>query len=243
MADLRIRNWEKWQSYRRDRGRPPWIKVHREVMRNPDWVSLTDAQRGQLVSIWILAADRDGRIPDDPELIQKLCYMSDAPTLEVFISRGFIGPRRQSDAIVTPECRQLDALEERREETEKKHTVDKPTNLFPVSPAKDSSGNYVYPAPFERAWSVYPDRDGPNPKVGAYKAFRSRVTSGADPEDLVRASGHYADDCRYRDVEGTSFVQQAATFFGAKEPWREFVEPSTNGHAKAGGRPDFGRLT
>ncbi|KKL61244.1 hypothetical protein LCGC14_2197270, partial [marine sediment metagenome] len=57
---LRIRNWDKWQSYRRDRGQPPWIKVHRSLMRDMNWVSLSDAQRGQLVAIWMLAADQDG---------------------------------------------------------------------------------------------------------------------------------------------------------------------------------------
>ena len=57
---MRVKDWERWQTYRKDRGRPPWIKLHREVLRNPQWVMLTDAQRGQLVSLWILAADRDG---------------------------------------------------------------------------------------------------------------------------------------------------------------------------------------
>ena len=53
-------NWDKWQTYRKDRGQPPWIKIHRRLMRNPEWVSLTDAERGQLVSMWLLAADHDG---------------------------------------------------------------------------------------------------------------------------------------------------------------------------------------
>ena len=231
MSELRIRNWDKWQSYRSDRGRPPWIKVHREVMRNPDWVALTDAQRGQIVSIWLLAADRDGHIPDDPALIQKLCYMDDAPKLEVFIKHGFIEPRRQRGVTVATEGRQLDVPEKSRGDTEKKKTlVDKPTGAFPVLPEKDDVGNYRYPAPFERAWASYPAREGPNPKVGAYKAFRARVASGVDPEDMVKAADHYAADCRQRDVNGTSFVQQAATFYGAKEPWREFVEPpASNG--------------
>ena len=69
---LKIRNWERWQSYRADRGQPPWIKLHRNIMRNPDWVGLTDAQRGQLVAIWLLAADRDGVILASPQMLKKL---------------------------------------------------------------------------------------------------------------------------------------------------------------------------
>jgi hypothetical protein len=124
---LKIRNWEKWQSYRRDRGQPPWIKVHREVMRNPEWVMLTDAQRGQLVGIWLLAADRDGVIPASPKLIQKLCYMDSEPDLQVFINLGFI----EGDVNVTPERRQGDETET---ETEKeKASSEASSETIPVS--------------------------------------------------------------------------------------------------------------
>lgn len=90
MKYLTIRNWDKWQTYRKDRGQPPWIKLHRCVMRDPQWVSLTDAERGQLVAIWLLAADHDGVIPASPELIQKLCYMNKQPDLNKFTDLGFI---------------------------------------------------------------------------------------------------------------------------------------------------------
>lgn len=105
MSVLRIRNWDKWQSYRKDRGQPPWIKLHRELMRNVEWVSLNDAQRGQLVAIWLLAADRNGVIPASPEIIRKLCFMDTDPDLQVFISKGFI----EHDANVTPIGCQPDA--------------------------------------------------------------------------------------------------------------------------------------
>jgi hypothetical protein len=100
---LKVRNWDKWQSYRKDRGTPPWIKLHRCVMRDPDWVALTDAQRGQLIAIWLLAADRDGQVPDDAKLIQQLCHMTNKPDLKLFRTKGFL----IADANVTPTRRQL----------------------------------------------------------------------------------------------------------------------------------------
>ena len=120
---LTIRNWDKWQTYRKDRQQPPWIKLHRELMRNAEWVSLSDAQRGQLIAIWMLAADRNGQIPDDPALIQKLCFMSGPPDLKHLMAHGFIDAsvtprRRHRDARPTPDRRQGDALEEKREEAE-----------------------------------------------------------------------------------------------------------------------------
>lgn len=106
---IQIRNWKKWQSYRKDRGQPPWIKLHRALMRDPHWVALSDAQRGQLISMWMLAADRDGEIPDDPVVIKKLCYMEFEPDLEVFDDQGFITGWRHIDAKATPRRRQVDA--------------------------------------------------------------------------------------------------------------------------------------
>ena len=121
---LKVSSWDKWQSYRKDRGQPPWIKLHRALLRNPEWISLTDAQRGQLVSIWILAADKDGKIPDSPEIIQRVCCLSKKPDLELLISLGFICTRRQPDANMTPTRRQHDASETETEtETETEKTL------------------------------------------------------------------------------------------------------------------------
>ena len=104
MAMLKIRNWSRWQSYPKGRGQPPWIKLHRKVMRDPNWVELTDAQRGQLVAIWLLAADHDGDIPSSSCTIQKLCYLDSEPDLQVFVDKGFIEPYSQLDDKVSTNC-------------------------------------------------------------------------------------------------------------------------------------------
>ena len=98
MEYLSIRNWDKWQTYRSDRGQPPWIKIHRCVMRNPEWVSLTDSERGQLVAIWLLAADQNGVIPAPPELIKKLCFMESIPDIDKLIE-DFIEQLKTSGLI------------------------------------------------------------------------------------------------------------------------------------------------
>jgi hypothetical protein len=115
---LTIRNWDKWQTYRKDRQQPPWIKLHRALMRDPNWIALSDAQRGQLIAVWMLGADREGRIPDDPKLIQRMCFMDKAPDLNLLIAHGFL------DARVTPERRQGDAPEESRGEAEERQKID-----------------------------------------------------------------------------------------------------------------------
>ena len=101
----KVRNWDKWQTYRSDRSQPPWIKIHRQIMRNPEWVGLSDAQRGQLVAIWLLAADHNGEIPECAKLVQKLCHMESEPAFLSFANQGFI----EHDANMTPTWRQTDA--------------------------------------------------------------------------------------------------------------------------------------
>jgi hypothetical protein len=110
MEYLKITNWDRWQSYRSDRNQPPWIKLHRCLLRNVEWVGLTDEQRGQLVSIWLLAADRKGEIPADPQILQKLCYLSKKPDMQLFINHGFI----ENGVKVTSNGRQGDVLDKTR---------------------------------------------------------------------------------------------------------------------------------
>jgi hypothetical protein len=122
MEYLKIRNWNKWQTYRADRGQPPWIKIHRRLMRNPEWVALTDAERGQLVSMWLLAADHDGVIPASTDLIQKLCYMESKLNLNKFIELGFIS---QNGVNLASEWRQPDQPEAKAEaDKNKEYSVD-----------------------------------------------------------------------------------------------------------------------
>ncbi len=105
---LTVVNWDKYQSYRSDRGQPPWIKLHRKLMRKPEWIALTDAQRGQLVAIWLTAAERDGVILASAQMIERLCFMEPGSLdLQPLIDAGFI----EVDAKTTPRRRQDDRPE------------------------------------------------------------------------------------------------------------------------------------
>ena len=157
MNQLTIHDWDEHQSYRKDRGQPPWIKVHRHVMRNIKWVALDDAERGQLVAIWLLAADHNGVIPASPELVQKLCFMSSPPDLDKFMDLGFLdGDRRHLDARPTPDRRQHDhpeteaETEKSREEREGPKTAARfrPPTLEEVAEYCRERGNTVNPQKF-----------------------------------------------------------------------------------------------
>ena len=128
---IRVANWDRWQSYRKDRGQPPWIKIHRIVLRNPEWLQLTDAEKGHLISIWILAADKDGEIPACARTIQKACGLDCPPDVARLTALGFLkaSRRRQRDANVTHQRRSEEIrVDQKRSEKDSCAEPDKPAS-------------------------------------------------------------------------------------------------------------------
>lgn len=154
MDNLKIANWARWQSYRSDRGAPPWIKLHRSLLRNPEWSCLSDAEKGQLVSLWILAADKGGRIPDDPGVLKRVCSLTKNPDLELFILLGFIEKRRQRDAKVTTKGSRFDRTETETDKREKKEGERKTEP--PSSPPRGTRALNG----FDQFWEAYPKKVG-----------------------------------------------------------------------------------
>jgi len=94
-------------------------------MTNSEWVSLSDAEKGQLVSMWILASDKSGFIPDDAKLVQRMAMLDGVPNLNKFIKLGFLVSTCQpcGNHLVTDAPEVGEAETETETETEKKtHT-------------------------------------------------------------------------------------------------------------------------
>ena len=52
---MQIKNWQSFQSYR-DR-RPPWIRLHRDLLDNYEYQSMSAEARATLPMLWLLAAE------------------------------------------------------------------------------------------------------------------------------------------------------------------------------------------
>jgi uncharacterized protein YdaU (DUF1376 family) len=83
-------------------------------------------------------------------------------------------------------------------------------------------GKPAYPADFDHAWSLYPNRFGGNPKRSAFHAWSARLKAGHTAADMIAGVQRYAAHCASDGKVGTKFVMQAATFFG---PDDHFLEP------------------
>jgi len=71
MSGLRIKDWETFQHFK-DR-RPPWIKLYRDLLDDPDWHFLDPACAKVLVMLWLIASEDKsgtGKLPS----ISNLCF-------------------------------------------------------------------------------------------------------------------------------------------------------------------------
>ena len=65
---IRIKNWTKFQHFKNRR--PPWIKLHREILDQRDINMISDCSFRVLVGLWLLASE-------DPEMNGTLPSMED----------------------------------------------------------------------------------------------------------------------------------------------------------------------
>jgi hypothetical protein len=99
VSSFAIKNWERFQHYK-DR-RPPWIKLHAQLLNDRAFMELALASRGLLLLLWILASEDDGKVPYDQQDIAFRLRIDrfSLKDLNPLFSSGFLVP--------DSECKQL----------------------------------------------------------------------------------------------------------------------------------------
>jgi len=202
MKYLQIVEWNKWQTFRTDRATPPWIKVHRNLLTNPEWASLSDSEKGQLVSIWLIAADKDGRVSADARLLQKVALLDKAPNINRFKELQFLAPIGCQDDVKAP---QDDAPEKEKEKEKEKDFVHFDSDLA-----------------FEEIWADYPKATG---KQAAKTFFVKSVTSEENFEEICLALNNYKSYVEKERFGGFKDLQWqgGSRWFNPKE-WKNWLE-------------------
>jgi hypothetical protein len=67
---ITIKNWKRFQHFK-DR-RPPWIKLYRDLLDDIEWHELDGNTAKNLVMIWLIGSENDGKLPDLKELAFRL---------------------------------------------------------------------------------------------------------------------------------------------------------------------------
>ena len=100
-ARLRVKDWRKFQHYGSKPTPPPWIKLHVALLDDADFWKLSQAQRYQLIAIWLLASRDQGRIPFDSAFVAKRIGARRVD-LEAFLESGWL-QLAERDGLVDPD--------------------------------------------------------------------------------------------------------------------------------------------
>ena len=119
-SGISIKNWNRFQHFKNRK--PPWIKLYRDLLDDPNWNRLDGTSAKVLVMLWLLASEKEGNLPDIPTLAFRL-RMNEAQIKKAIADLSpwlrqddinMISSRYQHD---TPE-RETEGEEERELETE-----------------------------------------------------------------------------------------------------------------------------
>lgn len=85
---LSVKDFESFQHYR-DR-RPPWIKLYRDLWRDPRFFELNETERYFLLTFFVIASQNDNRIPDNQNWLKHEMATSKTVPVERLIELGWI---------------------------------------------------------------------------------------------------------------------------------------------------------
>lgn len=129
---LHIKNWKKFQHFK-DR-RPPWVKLYRDLLDDPEWHQLEPHAAKTLVMLWLLASEYDGQLPDAKTIAFRLRTSvldveSALPLLSHWVVDGDIEPISDGYHDGPPETER--ETEKRQRQTERAEEFQRWYALYP----------------------------------------------------------------------------------------------------------------
>lgn len=133
---LQVKGWREFQHYK-DRN-PLWIKLYAKLLTNYEFGQLSDAEKGQLVMIWLVASQHDGSIPNDPKWIASQASLKGKLPIAKFIAEGWlevVGKSKHASNVLAISSKSASPLSpapatlEEEEEGEKASSFFSPTEI------------------------------------------------------------------------------------------------------------------
>jgi len=88
---LSIKNFEKYQHYKHRL--PPWVKLHVQLLDDPDFLKLPDASKWHYIGLILLASRHENAVPLDQEYIEKRLGLTMKLDLSArFLKRHVLAP-------------------------------------------------------------------------------------------------------------------------------------------------------
>lgn len=214
---LRVKNWASFQSYK-DR-KPPWIRLHKSLLDNFDFHTMSANARAILPMLWLLASE-DG----DPvsglirESYERISFRLRIPESDLeaaiteFRQKNFVEEINEQGQIVT-EFRNEDVTKfrksvtsekkkEQRSEVESDLTspLDSTLESKPSAPSDDlpkkTKKGILFSPAFLLLWSAWKTFEmEKGSKFAAAKSYEKVTASGISPEVILAAAQAYCSRC------------------------------------------------
>lgn len=170
--EIRIRNWEKFQHYKKRN--PPWIRLYRDLVDNPEWRQTSDSAARLLVELWLLASETDpgGRIPFD---INLLAWRTGRASTDASKIRADLKELDTQGFIVLPST---DASTDASTSTPQRQSTEN------ISSSNEDSSKPEN-APVSDMWDLWLDRFGGSGRQPTLTANRSKALTMLYREQLA----------------------------------------------------------
>ncbi len=84
---LTVKNWNEFQHYKQRN--PPWIKLHRAILDDYQFLALPDVNKGHLMLLWLFASQNNGVVPYDIPFLERKLFINGLD-LDRLIEAGFL---------------------------------------------------------------------------------------------------------------------------------------------------------
>lgn len=217
-----IKDWKEYQHYKVRT--PPWIKLHKKLLDDPEFHKLSGDASKTLVMCWLIASETAGYLPDITKLAFRLRIDINVLAEHLIELNHWI---KKDDSVMLADRLQDACVEKEEEEEKEKERKNKPPNpLF---------SNQANPPPdFSEFWQSYPRHHG-SPDMAA-KAYELARRQGATHQQIMRGANLYAALIRQNATE-TKYVTSADKWLKEKKWTVDYqVKPAyTPMHPGAGG--------
>lgn len=194
----RVKNYEKYQHYK-DR-RPPWIKLHRIILDDPDFMALSLASRGLLMQVWLLASENNGLIElSEDEIAWRLRVKVN---LKPLVDSGLL---IECNQVLADDSECLTREEEIREEKKRREKE--------------------YCDTFDEFWNLYPKRNGK--RLGKDESL-DKLKKHVEPKDFdsfLAATKNYSQS----QTATTNYAKDPFRWIPKWQDWLEPEVSSGNG--------------
>ena len=154
---MKIKNWSQFQHYKNRK--PPWIKVYRDILDDPEWHELNGASAKVLIMLWLIASESDNSTGEIPA-IKTLAFRLRTTEQEINDHIIQLSHWIKYDASDLLAERLHDAIPETERETDKRQRRN----------SVGSKKKITYPDDFEALWKMYPGTAGS--KKDAFKEYK-----------------------------------------------------------------------